>query len=639
MRIARIQVVNFRCLRDLKMSFDDVTVLVGANGTGKSSVLHALAWFFEGSPLADEDISGHQIGEEVTVGVTFAGFDDADRAALGAYVVGEEATFWRTWSAEAGEKLTGKGRAYRPFVTIRAQTTATTKREAYNALRDAEPGLGLPKVRSAAAADEALGQWEREHPDDLTEARTDATHLFGFTGQARLARRFDFVLVPAVADPDMQTRDSRGTLLRQLLDRALGEQSEMRVKLAELEERVSEDLRQIMVDEGGAALDELSDRVTEQLARLVPGGEVLLAARPPSVKVPNLTVELRVADDGLETAVSRQGHGFQRALLIAVVQQLAVQATMHTKDPDGISPGGDHAGAVPPPALFLALEEPELYQHPLQARHFAATLSAITQQSGAPVQVAYATHSEHFVDPAHYERLRRFQRRRDVAWPQSVATRATVDRVVDRLRDAYRPDQVALRVKMTLRRQLSEAVFAKAVVLVEGDSDVGLLQGIADRDGGFDSLGIAVVKAHGKRQLLIPWAILGELGVPSYVVFDGDLDKADRMRAASREMSDIEAAVKQNAADNALLLTSLGVPPNPVPPTQIGDSFTVFSDTLEAETEGWAGFDVAVQAAREEHDDWRQKSEDAYRTAAGSVRADPPQVFVDLIARVRLLAP
>lgn len=29
MRLARIHVVNFRCLRDLTMSFDDVTVLVG----------------------------------------------------------------------------------------------------------------------------------------------------------------------------------------------------------------------------------------------------------------------------------------------------------------------------------------------------------------------------------------------------------------------------------------------------------------------------------------------------------------------------------------------------------------------------------------------------------------------------------
>ena len=621
------------------MSFDDVTVLVGANGTGKSSVLHALAWFFEGSPLTDEDISGHRVGEQVTVGVTFTGFDDADRAALGSYVVGEEATFWRTWSAETGEKLTGKGRAYAPFVAIREQKTATAKREAYNQLRDKEPNLALPKVRSAAAVDEALGLWETEHPDELTEARTDATHLFGFTGQARLTRRIDFVLVPAVSDPDAQTRDSRGTLLRQLLDRALGEQSEMRVKLSELEERVSEDLRQIMVDEGGATLDELSDRVTEQLARLVPGGEVLLAARPPSVKVPNLTVELRVADDGLETAVGRQGHGFQRALLIAVVQQLAVQAATQTDGQGDIAEGSVDTMAIPPPALFLALEEPELYQHPLQARHFAATLSAITQQSGAPVQVAYATHSEHFVDPSHYQRLRRFQRRPDAPWPQSVATRATVDRVVDRLRDAYKSDQVALRVKMTLRRQVAEAMFAKAVVFVEGDSDVGLLQGIADRDGGFDSLGIAVVKTHGKRQLLIPWAILGELGVPTYVVFDGDLGKAKRMREASRDISDIEAAVKQNAADNELLLRSFGAPPNPEPPTQVGDSFAVFADTLETETESWLGFDEAVQAAREEHEDWRQKSEDAYRQAAGAVVADPPSVFTDLLARVRPLAP
>jgi ATPase subunit of ABC transporter with duplicated ATPase domains len=157
MRISRIQVSNFRCLRDFKLTFDDVTVLVGANGTGKSSVLHALAWFFEGWSLTEEDISGHQAGEQVTVGVTFTDFDAADRDALGSYVVGEEATFWRTWSAETGEKLTGKGRAYAPFAQIRAHTTATPKREAYNELRDSMPELMLPKVRSAAAADESTG--------------------------------------------------------------------------------------------------------------------------------------------------------------------------------------------------------------------------------------------------------------------------------------------------------------------------------------------------------------------------------------------------------------------------------------------------------------------------------------------------
>ena len=53
------------------MSFDGVTVLVGANSTGKSSILHALEWFFAGGAPTEEDISGHRTGEQVTVGVTF----------------------------------------------------------------------------------------------------------------------------------------------------------------------------------------------------------------------------------------------------------------------------------------------------------------------------------------------------------------------------------------------------------------------------------------------------------------------------------------------------------------------------------------------------------------------------------------
>ena len=58
MRLARAHIVNFRCLRDLQISFDEATVLVGANSTGKSSVLHALSWFFRGGSLSLNDRHG-----------------------------------------------------------------------------------------------------------------------------------------------------------------------------------------------------------------------------------------------------------------------------------------------------------------------------------------------------------------------------------------------------------------------------------------------------------------------------------------------------------------------------------------------------------------------------------------------------
>lgn len=630
MRAVRIHVVNFRCLSDLAISFDEVTVLVGANSTGKSTVLHALAWFFDGGPLSVEDISGHQPDQQVTVGVTFADFNEDDREALGSYVVSEEATFWRTWSAEHGEKLTGKGRAHPAFADVRKHATAMPKREAYEELRTSRPELGLPRATSAAAVDAALTDWEAGHPDELTDARTDATHLFGFAGQARLAGRMDFVLVPAVADPDAETQDTRGTLLRQLLDRALGEQSEMRTRLIDLEERVTQEMNQIMVDGGGEALDRLSSQVTAQLEELVPGGEVQLAARSGGVKMPNLTVDLRVEDDGLDTDVARQGHGLQRALLIAIVQQLAIHAQSVSEQ---IDPADD---VLPvPPALFLALEEPELYQHPLQARHFATTLASLTTRSGATVQVAYATHSEHFVDPAHYQRLRRFRRSQGTNWPQSEVTQATVDNVAKRLANVCDPEQIALRVQMTLRRQVAEAVFARAVLLVEGESDAGLLHGIADRDVGLDALGVAVVQGNGKEKLLIPWAILHELGVPVYLVFDGDAGNRERMRSNGRTQEEIAAAANQTGATNEKMLKVLGVAPNSAPSSHVAASYAVFADTLETEVEQWDGFDAALQAARESQGDWREKSYDAYRSAAAATESEPPSLLTELLDRVK----
>src|SRR5689334_21131056 len=145
MRLARLHVVNFRGLRDLTMSFDDVTFLVGANSTGKSTVLHALAWFFGGGPPTMEDISGHQPGEQITVGVTFTHFDDSDRDVYRSSVDGDQRTLWRTSSTEDGEKLTGKGRAAPALSVIRDQVAALAQRSAYGRLLHARPELRLPR--------------------------------------------------------------------------------------------------------------------------------------------------------------------------------------------------------------------------------------------------------------------------------------------------------------------------------------------------------------------------------------------------------------------------------------------------------------------------------------------------------------
>jgi hypothetical protein len=624
MRLARAHIVNFRCLSDLKIEFDDVTVLVGANSTGKSTALHALRWFFEGGTLEPEDLAGCQPDVTASVSVTFTDFTTADKEALGSYVVGKEATFWRTYSAAQSEKLTGRGQAYPAFEEVRKYTKAMDKRKVYNELRTQHPELGLPTAASQQAVDDAMKAWENDHPGHLEESRVSATHLFGFTGGSRLNGRFDFVLVPAVSDPEAETRDGRGTLLRQLLDRAVGDQIALNQRLKELEENTIGQMHEIMVSEGGAALQNLAQDISVELARLVPAGEVILEARPPAIRLPSLGVDLRVAEGGLETAVGRQGHGFQRALLIAIVQQLAAVRPLSDDD--------NNVASRDRPALFLALEEPELYQHPLQARHFAASLAGLVAADS--IQVAYATHSEHFIDPARYERLRRFQRRANTQWPVGEVTQATIAGVTRRLADIINPNEVETRIRITLRRQLAEAVFARAVLIVEGYSDAGFFQGIADRDGGLDADGIAVVVARGKTSLLIPQAILEELAVPTFVVFDGDAGRVGRLRQQDRtaQATQVEAEVPR---ENEKLLRGLGATPVDYPQTDVTTQYAVFHDNLESETNMWDGYSEQRDRHKAEFGDWRGKSEDVYRFAAATTATDPPEVFLKIIQAVR----
>lgn len=609
-------------LEDVTIDLDDVTVLVGANGTGKSSLLRSIRWFFEGGDLEIEDISGHDTDRTASVEMTFVELNQADREAFRSYVIDDSLTLWRTYSIADGQKLSGKGRAYLPFERIRAVDSKRDRRTEYRRLREDEPGLNLPAVTSADAADQAMDAWEAHNPDRLQDSTKTANHLFGFVGGGKLAGRFDFVLVPAGSDPSSESQDGRGTLLRQLVDRVVGDSANRKARMMKLEEQVAEELGNILADEAAPGLKALSKAITSDLSELVPSGTVRLQADVPEIRIPDYALALKVTDGGLETELRLQGHGFQRALLITLIRQLATPS--------------DNEDA---PGLLLALEEPELYQHPVQARHFAGTLSSLPTAGGGSIQVVYATHSEHFVDPSRYERLRRFQTSPGTdGWPAAQIHSASLERVAQRLDGAIEADQVELRVRITLRRRLAEAVFSNAVLLVEGETDAAVLSGVAERGTGLDASGVSVVPCGGKTNILVPWAILSELGIPTFTVFDGDDQLAERMTQQGKASSDIEQAVNANTVANEPLRAKLNVPETDTLETQIAKNVAVLHDCLETELAAWESFQNTCEAVAEQLGAWRTKSEDVYRFAAAESEFEPPAVFLSIVDKVRSLA-
>ena len=69
MRLARLTVKNFRCYKDeFSIDFDNLTVLVGKNDVGKSTILEVLAVFFDEAVLDSDD--GSTAGDKKDVHIT-----------------------------------------------------------------------------------------------------------------------------------------------------------------------------------------------------------------------------------------------------------------------------------------------------------------------------------------------------------------------------------------------------------------------------------------------------------------------------------------------------------------------------------------------------------------------------------------
>jgi putative ATP-dependent endonuclease of the OLD family len=575
MRIKSTRFRNFRCLRDVTVDFDQVTTLIGPNGAGKSSVLRALDWYFNSEParLSEEDIySGADLDDRtIEVEVVFTDLTDRDREALGPkYAPTGATTFtaWRTWSVDGGDKTTGKARAYPPFEEIRGKSGATDKKLAYGVLAAAEPDLDLPKWTKVDDALAAMTVWERDHPDRLEDALVGDSHFFGFNGRNVLSGLFDFVLVTADMRAREESLDVKKTVIGRILEMAVNRDS-ANAEFAELADEVSRRQADITARHLGDQLTDLGKALTAEVGAFTSGREVILRATSPDVHPSPATISVSIADSLLETSVERQGHGFQRALLISSLKLLANRGA------------ADNDGSV----ILLAIEEPELFQHPMQARVFAKVLRDLAAAPDAVMQVAYATHSPFFVDARFFDQVRRVTRRRStgIGHPDVKVHSASLDAVAKRLTGTGLTDKaIRSRWEQVCTKNLAEALFADTVVLVEGEDDKGIIDGIAARNGQrqLELDGITVAYAGGKQHLFTPHAILGELDIPTLVIFDND--KGCGIRLCSNGKANEAATADANErTTNRRVLAYLGLPEEDYPEGQLCPTVHAWADRLE----------------------------------------------------------
>lgn len=539
--IRSVRVRKFRCIRDETLPCEQLTVLVGPNGSGKSSFLRAIEMFYTpSSKYTAEDFYDRDTSQDIIVTVAFTDLTEREKKLFPRYLEGEELTVEKvmTWPAGRGsQKYYGTSLQNREFDSFRSASGPGLRRE-YNKLRDGRYS-DLPNYTNRDDAEKALQAWEQSHADECLRRRDDG-QFFGFTpvGQVRLERFTRFIPVPAVRDASEDAAEGRGATLTQIMDLVVRSVLAERKEIAGLRESTQEQYEEIVDPTKLEELQALQQNLSSTLKTYVPDSGVRLAwLSGDIIDIPMPRAEIKLVEDEYEAPVERTGHGLQRAFILTMLQHLAVA---QSPVQEGIEPEqGDipETGSfVTTPNLILGIEEPELYQHPNRQRHLCRILMKLAMGTIRGVaehtQIIYSTHSPLLVDIRWVEKVRVLRKvRAEADKPRETRVTCTnLDEVAKIIEKAdgkpegtYTAQTLEPRLRTLMTPWMNEGFFADVAVLVEGEEDRAAVLGVAAALGHDpESLGISVIPCMGKNNLDRPTAIFRKLGIPVYVVWDGD---------------------------------------------------------------------------------------------------------------------
>ena len=622
MKIQSVRIRNFRTLKDVTIPFDSVTTFIGPNGAGKSTVLRALDWYFNGRPgsLTAEDCSFGMTAENIEVQVAFTDLSAMDREALGKYAPEGVATFtaWKRRSIDGSEVLSANAKGLPEFNAIKAVGGATAKKDQYATLRTNRQDLGLPVANTAAAVDQAMATWEAAHTDQLVDApEALQTNFFGFNSGGKMSGLFDFVLVTADLRASEESIDGKSSIIGRILERSV-DRAAADEAIAEIVEESRAKQQKVYEEKFKAQLDAMTERLNEVVASYAPGRAVTVSPAEVELKAPRTTFEVSVLDGVTKTAVERQGHGFQRTLLISALQLLAQSGTASA------------AGVI-----CLAIEEPELFQHPIQAQTFAKVLRSLAEDASKRIQVTYATHSPYFLEARHFDQVRRLTRSSDVN-PVVAVHLATAADVKRKLNGVLSADTVDRQLDGIVAKDLAVALFAHRAFLVEGTTESSVFYGIGDRTtlGLLEAAGVSIVSVGGKPSIPLAHAVLTSIGIPVYALFDADGGFEARALAKGKKPEKIAEERIGHVKANRAALRYFGRAEEDFPAAIVADEVAIFEDHLETYmSANWPDWITACNEVAAAAGIDLAKNQLAYRTATLKSAGAVPAMLTRILAK------
>ena len=528
MKLTDATLHNFRGVIDQHITLKSYSLLVGPNNAGKSSVIDAIRAFYEkdGFKFKKENDFPHiQVADQESwIELTFSLTDEEHDSLADDYKLASKQLRVRKYFQTAVKTQDGKS-AVGSIFGYKSDDTLSN-----------DPFYGAKNVQSGK---------------------------FG-----------DLVYIPAISKVDEHAKLSGPSALRDLLTDIMTDVIEGGKAYGDFSvsvQKFSDSIRGEKIADDRS----LSGFEAELNALLAPwDSEFKLKFPPPSaaeIIKSMLGWDLFDQYHGKAQGIDYYGSGFQRHFIYSLIQlgsrYVGKKAAKKAKD-------------FTPSLNLVLFEEPEAFLHPPQQEILARNLMAVA--SSGHWQVVCATHSSHFVsknaaDIPAVVRLRRnagtseaFQID-EVAWAEIVDANQAITEIAKKYpkmakrlhEDDAKPEMEAVKHFLWLNPDRSSVFFANHVLLVEGATEVALVNRLVG-DGKIVNAdcGLYVLDCIGKYNIHRFMNLLSRLGVSHAVIHDEDNGKNEHAEInqliEDSKHATLTLCVKRIAGD---LETMLGVPP------------------------------------------------------------------------------
>lgn len=548
MKIHSIRIQNFRSYADETIIFDDYTCIVGPNGAGKSTVLTALNVFFRQHKdsktdlikLTVDDFHHKNTSRPIAITVTFKNLSEAAKSDLSDYVRQEQLIITciarfdeNTGRAEVkqyGQRL-GIEEFREYFEADKSGAPAKELSDIFNRIRERRPELEGARTKDQMVA--SLHSYEASHPDQCILIPSEDQFYGATKGANRMAPHIQWIFVSASKDPSEESYESKTSALGQLLARTIREKVDFEGQIHDLKLRMEAEYKAILESQQ-IALDTISKSIEQNLKLWAhPNATARLRwtnDEEKSVRVDEPWATILLGEREFEGDLVRFGHGMQRSYLLTLLQLIAQTDSQNS------------------PTLVMGIEEPELYQHPPQARYLSELLQSISN-SGS--QIVVCTHSPQFIPGDQFDQVRLIRESGSPAY--SRATSVSYQELAEKLKVTNKSEAkesgVLAKLYPTINPQISEMYFCQKLILVEGIEDIAYIMTtleINNKLNDFRAAGAHIIATGGKSEIIRPLAIALILNIPVFVIFDADTHNIN------------EAQIQMHKNDNQSILNLLG---------------------------------------------------------------------------------